>query len=103
VTLKNGAGTLVPSVELLYGSGLRTADRAGIVPNGGNLPAYVTVNTGLAQTFTKPGLFKDVTLRVDVVNLFDRSYLIRDGSGVGVGAPQYGERRGLFAGITKKF
>jgi outer membrane receptor protein involved in Fe transport len=103
VTLKNGAGTLVPSVELLYGSGLRTADPAGIVPNGGNLPAYVTVNAGLAQTFTKPGLFKNVTLRVDVVNLFDRSYLIRDGSGVGVGAPQYGERRGLFAGITKKF
>ena len=37
------------------------------------------------------------------VNLFDKSYLIRDGSGVGVGAPQYGQRRGIFAGITKKF
>ncbi|MEO7786773.1 MAG: TonB-dependent receptor, partial [Sphingomicrobium sp.] len=103
VTLKNGAGSLVPSVEFLYGSGLRSDDPAGIVPNGGKLPAYFTANVGLAQTFAGPGALKGVTLRVDVVNLFDKSYLIRDGSGVGVGAPQYGERRGVFAGVTKKF
>jgi len=103
VTLRNGAGNLVPSAEFLYGSGLRAGDPEGIVPNGGKLPAYLTVNAGLAQTFTRPGPLKDVTLRVDVINLFDKSYLIRDGSGVGVGAPQYGKRRGIFAGVTKKF
>jgi hypothetical protein len=29
-----------------------------------------------------------VTVRFDVVNLFDTIYLIRDGSGIGVFAPQ---------------
>ena len=28
-------------------------------------------------------------------------YEIRDGTGVGVGAPQYGPRRGVFVGVTK--
>jgi outer membrane receptor protein involved in Fe transport len=103
VTIHDGAGTLVPTAEFLYGSGLRSNDPAGIVPNGGKLPAYFTVNAGFAQNFTRPGALKGITVRVDVVNLFDKSYLIRDGSGVGVGAPQYGTRRGIFAGITKKF
>jgi outer membrane receptor protein involved in Fe transport len=44
-----------------------------------------------------------VTLRFDIVNLFDTIYLIRDGSGIGVFAPQFGPRRGYFAGISKKF
>jgi hypothetical protein len=35
--------------------------------------------------------------------MFDKKYEIRDGSGVGVGAPQWGERRGFFLGISKKF
>jgi hypothetical protein len=31
-----------------------------------------------------------MTLRFDVVNLFDTIYFIRDGNGIGVFAPQYG-------------
>ena len=105
VTIRNGAGTLVPTVNFLYGSGLRKADPNPLtaIPNGGKLPAYFTMNVGIAQNFTGPGPLKGMTLRVDVANLFDKSYLIRDGSGVGVGAPQYGARRGIFAGISKKF
>jgi outer membrane receptor protein involved in Fe transport len=41
--------------------------------------------------------------RVGVINLFDKTYLLRDGSGVGVGAPQYGERRTWFAALTHAF
>lgn len=103
VTIANGAGTLVPTVDFIYGSGLRSSDPAGIVPNGGKLPGYFTLNAGIAQNFTGPGFLHGLSLRLDVVNLFDKSYLIRDGSGVGVGAPQYGQRRGIFAGISKKF
>ena len=103
VTVKNGAGTLVPTVDFIYGSGLRRGDPAGIVPNGGKLPHYFTMNAGIAQNFTGAGALHGFTIRVDVVNLFDKGYLIRDGSGVGVGAPQYGQRRGIFAGISKKF
>jgi outer membrane receptor protein involved in Fe transport len=42
-------------------------------------------------------------VRFDVINLLDSIYLIRHGSGIGVFAPQYGRRRGYFAGISKKF
>jgi outer membrane receptor for ferrienterochelin and colicins len=40
-------------------------------------------------------------VRVDVINLFDRSCEIRNGTGVGVGAPRFGARRGLFVGLSK--
>jgi outer membrane receptor protein involved in Fe transport len=42
-------------------------------------------------------------VRLDVINLFDKVYEIRDGSGVGVGAPQWGPRRGVFVGLSKDF
>ncbi len=34
-----------------------------------------------------------MTVRFDVINLLDTVYFIRDGSGIGVFAPQYGPRR----------
>jgi hypothetical protein len=42
-------------------------------------------------------------VRFDVVNAFDKIIELRNGSGVGVFAPQYGPRRGFFGGITKEF
>ena len=90
------------SVDLLYGSGLRADDPAGIVPNGGKLPGYATVNLGLSQSLSA-GVGRPLTLRFDVINAFDKQYLIRDGSGVGVGAPQWGARRGFFGGLTVPF
>jgi outer membrane receptor for ferrienterochelin and colicins len=38
-----------------------------------------------------------------VINLFDKSYEIRSGTGIGVFAPQYGARRGVFFGLAKDF
>ena len=73
------------------------------MPNGGEQPHYFVLNAGISQNFTGPGVLKGVTIRADVLNLFDKSYQIRSGEGVGVGAPQWGQRRGFFAGITKKF
>ncbi len=103
VTIRNGIGTLVPAVDFLYGDGLRRDDPAGIVPNGGKLPSYVTASFGLTQNIDRPGAFNGVALSLEVTNLFDKTYLIRDGSGVGLGAPQYGARRGIFASIAKRF
>ena len=80
--------------SMLYGSGLR---RDGAVPNGGKLPAYAQVNLSASYKLKGPGL----ELRFDVINVGDHVYQIRDGSGVGVGAPQYGPRRGFFFGVTK--
>lgn len=102
-TIRNDLGTLVPTMDFVYGSGLRTDDPNGIVPNGGKLPGYWVFNAGIAQNFSGPGVLKGVSVRADVLNLFDRKYQLRSGSGVGVGAPQWGERRGFFVGVSKTF
>jgi len=87
------------STDLLYGSGLR-AD--GDFPNSHSLPDYVQVNLGASQKFDLPAV-GSLAVRFDIINLFDEKYEIRDGTGVGVGAPQFGPRRGFFAGLTKSF
>ena len=102
-TIRNGLGTLIPTVDFIFASGLRTDDPNGIVPNGGELPSYFVFNAGISQNLNGPGVLKGLQIRFDVLNLFDKKYQIRSGEGVGVGAPQWGERRGFFAGISKKF
>jgi outer membrane receptor protein involved in Fe transport len=46
---------------------------------------------------------KPLTLRFNVVNLLDRTYLLRSGTGIGEFAPQYGPRRGFFIGLSQQF
>ena len=103
ISIPDTLGKLTPGADFLYGDGLRTDDPAGIVPNGGKLPGYLVVNVGIGQNFDGPGTLKGLSIRLDAVNLFDERYLIRDGKGVGVGAPQYGARRGIFIGLRKAF
>ena len=87
--------------DMIYGSGLRATGANG-APNGVHLPGYVQVNLALSHRFEGvPG--GPLELRLDVINAFDAVYKIRDGTGVGVGAPQYGARRGIFVGLTKSF
>lgn len=101
LNLRNKLGHLQPSVDFIYGSGLRAGDPAGIVPNGGTQQRYVQVNLGLAQVIGSEE--HGLTIRFDVVNLLDKSYLLHDGSGVGAGQPEYGPRRGFFFGLRKGF
>jgi outer membrane receptor protein involved in Fe transport len=91
-----GEGTRLSS-DMLFGTGLR---RDGAMPNGDHVPSYTTVNFGISQDFALGGV-KGVTARLDLINAFDESYEIRDGTGVGVGAPQFGARRGVFFGLSK--
>jgi outer membrane receptor protein involved in Fe transport/opacity protein-like surface antigen len=84
------------STDMIYGSGLRTGDA-----NIDALAPYAQFNVGLARDFDMPD-HQPVTVRFDVVNVFDTIYQIRNGSGIGVFAPQYGPRRGYFIGIKKK-
>ena len=86
--------------DALYGSGLRadlTLPDGSTIPNGGKLAPYATVNLTASYHLAHPG----VGIRFDVVNVGDHIYEIRDGTGVGVGAPQYGARRGFFVGLSK--
>jgi hypothetical protein len=89
--------TLV-SADLIYGSGLRSG-----FANIDHTPGYATVNLGISREFPNPAIGKPLTVRFDVVNLFDQIYELRDGSGVGVFAPQFGARRGFFGGVSLKF
>jgi hypothetical protein len=41
--------------------------------------------------------------RVALLNVFDKTFQLRDGSGIGVGAPQFGPRRTFVIGATKYF
>jgi outer membrane receptor protein involved in Fe transport len=87
--------------DLIYGSGLRATGPDG-VPNGDHVPGYVQVNFSLSHRF-ETGPLGPFEIRADLINAFDHVYEIRDGTGVGVGAPQFGPRRGFFAGVTKDF
>ena len=86
------------SADMIAGSGLRSGDA-----NITTVAPYSQFNVGVAREFLLPFDSKPVTVRFDVINLLDSIYLIRDGTGIGVFAPQYGPRRGYFAGISKKF
>ena len=91
------------SATMVYGSGLRSD---GATPNGASVPQYVTFNLSLVQSFKdlfQIPFLKRTQVRLDVTNLFDRRYELRDGSGIGVGAPQYGLRRTILTGISQRF
>jgi outer membrane receptor for ferrienterochelin and colicins len=93
------------STDLIYGSGLREDKMlpdGNDIPNGAAVPTYIQVNVSASRAMTLAYAGK-IDVRFDVVNLFNRIYEIRSGTGVGVGAPQYGPGRGLFAGLTKNF
>ncbi|MEH2480155.1 outer membrane receptor protein involved in Fe transport [Nitrobacteraceae bacterium AZCC 2146] len=86
------------TASMIYGSGLRSG-----FANTDSLPSYTQVNLGVSHDFFVVAPNKPTTLRLDLINAFDTVYQIRDGSGIGVFAPQYGPRRGLYAGISQKF
>lgn len=83
--------------DFLYGNGLRHA-----FVNSRKLPAYETINVSL-QRRIKVTEKTSVVVRFDVVNLLDKIYELRDGSGIGVGAPQFGQRRGFYGTVAYDF
>jgi outer membrane receptor protein involved in Fe transport len=93
------------STDFIFGTGLRDAlvfPDGSDIPNGDHTASYTQVNLAVSHDFLLTGS-GPLTLRFDVINAFDKVYQIRSGTGVGVFAPQYGPRRGLFAGLAWKF
>jgi outer membrane receptor protein involved in Fe transport len=103
-TLRASAGTayrwhhMLASIDGIYGSGLR----AGFA-NEQHSPGYTQWNAALGQEFDPWHNQKLLTLRLSVINLFDRSYVLREATGIGEFAPQYGPRRGLFVELNQQF
>jgi outer membrane receptor protein involved in Fe transport len=89
------------SADALFGSGLRRTG-ADNVPNGEALPHYTVVNTTYMHTWSSH-LVGEIEGRLGILNLLDKSYELRDGTGVGVGAPQWGIRRTFFGAISINF
>jgi hypothetical protein len=91
-------GSWLATVDGFYGSGLREG-----FANLEHSPGYTQWNAAVERHFYPWQSVKPLSLRLSAVNLFDRSYLLRAGTGIGEFAPQYGPRRGLFAGISQQF
>jgi outer membrane receptor protein involved in Fe transport len=85
------------SADTTLGSGLRSG-----FANTDHVPFYVNVNLAVIHHFQAP-LIGNFDGRLVVVNLLNRTYELRDGSGIGVGAPQFAPTRAFYAGITKYF
>jgi outer membrane receptor protein involved in Fe transport len=85
------------STDMIFGSGLRSG-----FANMDHVPPYTQVNLGISHEFNLSPNTKPFTLRFDVVNLFDKAYELRDGTGIGVFAPQFGPRLGLFTRLSVK-
>ncbi len=85
------------AIDALYGNGLRKG-----FANTQKLPPYETFNLSL-QRRIKITEKTSVVVRFDVVNLLDKIYELRDGSGIGVGAPQFGQRRGFYGTVAYDF
>jgi outer membrane receptor for ferrienterochelin and colicins len=92
-------------LDALYGSGLRTDETTSsgqVIPNGGTVSPYYSINCGVEQSFKLHGS-QMLKARFDIVNLTDNSFQLRDGSGVGVNAASYGARIGFFGSLTYVF
>jgi hypothetical protein len=85
------------TVNMIYGSGLRSG-----FANMDHTTPCATANFGISREFQAAPDAKPLTVRFDIVNLFDQIYELRDGSGIGVFAPQFGPRRGIYVGLSQK-
>jgi outer membrane receptor protein involved in Fe transport len=87
-------GPYLFSIDGLYGSGLRSG-----FANTAQVPWNWQINLGIARTFMMPEI-GPATMRVALINIFDRTNLLRTGSGVGIFAPAYGPRFAAYAGLS---
>ncbi len=90
------------SANMIYGSGLRSGELPNFAPNDQHTTPYAVINTGISHDIRWSPVYKPATVRFDVTNLFDQIYELRDGSGIGVFAPQFGARRGYYFGLSQK-
>ncbi len=106
-TWKEVHGSTRVYVDAIYGSGLRQdggiiPGTSAPIPNGASVPTYSTVNMGVEQDM-KLDKTRVLKVRLDVVNVADSVYELRSGTGVGVNAPQFGMRRGIFGSLGLAF
>ncbi len=92
---------LLPNVTLNYGARFDLVDE--YTHEHQLSPRVNMVWQATESTTLHVGYSRYFTPQLDVLNVTDAKYEIRDGTGVGVGAPQYGLRRTILAGLTQRF
>ena len=101
VTLSMGGaydfGKNTVTADAIVGSGLRSG-----FANTDKLPWYGQLNLAFIRHFNEPIVGK-FDARIVLINAINSVYELRDGSGIGVEAPQYGPQRAVYAGVTKLF
>src|SRR5438045_8481863 len=80
--------------DAFFGSGMRSTPVGG-TPNSDHLPASVEVNVVVGREIQASWRGK-LGVRLSIVNLFDRAYEIRDGTGVDLRATGLRPRRSVF-------
>jgi len=82
--------------QMLYGSGLRTAEE-GAKTNSSHEDSYTVYNASITHTIPLPWHGQKMLLGFDVINLFDRQYFYNSGEGsIGLGIAHAGMPRSYF-------
>jgi outer membrane receptor protein involved in Fe transport len=83
--------------QMLYGSGLRTAENEEAKTNSTHSPSYTVYNLSLTHTIPLPWDRQKLLLGFDVINLLDQRYFINQGEGsIGLGVAHAGMPRSFF-------
>jgi outer membrane receptor protein involved in Fe transport len=83
--------------QMLFASGLRTAENDEAKTNSTHSPSYTIYNLSLAHVFPLPWDGQKFLLGFDIINLFDQKYYINQGEGsIGLGVAHAGMPRSFF-------
>ncbi len=85
------------SGQMLYGSGLRTAENEDAKTNSTHSPSYTVYNVSLTHVVPLPWDRQKFLIGFDVINLLDQKYFINQGEGsIGLGVAHAGMPRSFF-------
>lgn len=83
--------------QMLFASGLRTAENEEAKTNSAHSPSYTIYNVSIAHVFPLPWEGQKFLLGFDIINLFDQQYYINQGEGsIGLGVAHAGMPRSFF-------
>ncbi|HJT21735.1 MAG TPA: TonB-dependent receptor [Nitrospira sp.] len=85
------------SGQMLYGSGLRTAENDQALTNSSHFQSWTIYNASISHTFTLPWDQQKMLVGFDVINLLDQKYFYNTGGGsIGLGIAHAGMPRSFF-------
>lgn len=83
--------------QMLYGSGLRTAEDDDAKTNSSHFPSYTVYNASITHVIPLPWHGQKMLLGFDIINLLDQNYFYNRGEGsIGLGIAHAGMPRSYF-------